>query len=150
MSANSYLTSLAGDLVLKGSEESSINTSISYINNRISTYFGSSVITYFKFGLSTRGTILPRKADENSDIDYMVVFNTSGVTYKPQTYLNQLRQFAERYYSSSEIHQSHPTVVLELNHIKFELVPSIYDYMSRCQIPSPANYWNDWILTAPQ
>ena len=79
----------------------------------------------------------------------MVVFNTSNGTYKPQTYLNQLRRFVEQYYSTSEIHQSHPTIVLELNHIKFELVPSILNNWSQYQIPSPADSWNEWLVTDP-
>jgi tRNA nucleotidyltransferase (CCA-adding enzyme) len=147
MSVNSYLVSLASKLVLKGEEEESIATSVSTISTRIKSYFGSNVDNHFKFGSSTRGTILPRKADENSDIDYMVVFNTSEITYKPQTYLTQLKNFANKYYHSSEIYQSHPTLVLELKHIKFELVPAIYSY--GYQIPSPAKDWNDWMPTDP-
>ena len=149
MSVNSYLTNLSGNLVLRDAEKTSINTSISTISSRISNYFGSQVQAHFKFGSSTRGTILPRWADENSDIDYMVVFNTSDGAYKPQTYLNQLKTFVERYYSSSEIRQSHPTIVLELNHIKFELVPAIVNLWSQYQIPSPASSWEEWLVTDP-
>jgi len=155
MSVNSYLNDLASLLVLKGYEETNINTSISTLQTRISYYFSSSVSSHFKFGSSTRGTILPRKADENSDIDYLIIFNTSGgTTNKPQTYLNQIKQFAEKYYSSSEIRQSHPTVVLELNHIKFDLVPATYSpgypwATLPYQIPSPASDWNDWMPTDP-
>lgn len=147
MSTNSYLISLTSELVLKGSEEDSINSSISTLKARLSVNLTSSIKEQLKFGSSTRGTILPRKVDEQSDIDYMIVFSTLSGTYKPQTYLNQLRQFSERYYSSSEIHQSHPTVTLELNHIKFDLVPAIYNY--GYQIPSPASSWNDWMSTDP-
>ena len=69
------------------------------------------------FGSYIRGTILPRKADASSDIDIMVMFlNPNG--YKPQTFLNRLKNFAEHYYSTSEIYQSNPTVVLELNHMR--------------------------------
>lgn len=110
-------------------------------------HFGSGLKEQFKFGSSTRGTILPRKADEQSDIDYMIVFNTSSGTYKPQTYLDQLRRFSKHYYSASEIHQTHPTITLELNHIKFDLVPAIYSY--GYQIPSPAISWSDWMPTDP-
>lgn len=149
MSVNSYLSNLASTLVLKESELTSINTSISTINFRISNYFGPAISQHFKFGSSTRGTILPRKADGNSDIDYMVVFNTTNGTYKPQTYLNQLKKFAEHYYSTSEIRQSHPTIVLELNHIRFELVPAILDLGSRYQIPTHASNWNEWLFTDP-
>ena len=78
----------------------------------------------------------------------MIVFDTASGTSKPQTYLDRLRRFAEKYYSSSEIHQSNPTVMLELDHIKFDLVPAISQY-SQYQIPSPASSWSDWLLTDP-
>lgn len=149
MSVNSYLASLATALVLGDAEKASIDTSISTIRSRITSHFGVSIVEQFQFGSSTRGTILPRKADKHSDIDYMVVFNTYSGKYKPQTYLDQLRKFAERYYSTSEIHQSHPTIILELNHIRFELVPSVRDMWLPYQIPSPANDWSEWLATDP-
>jgi predicted nucleotidyltransferase len=147
MSVNSHLTDLASTLVLSESEKSSINTSINTLSSRLGLYFGSAVKEHLQFGSSTRGTILPRKADCNSDIDYMVVFNTSEGQKKPQTYLDRLKHFTEEKYSSSEIYQSHPTIVLSLNHIKFELVPAIYNY--GYQIPSPASSWMEWINTDP-
>lgn len=123
MSVNSYLNSLASDLVLSNDENESIKKSISTLETRLKNWFGSAVIESFKFGSYTRGTILPRKVDSDSDIDYMVVFDNSN-NYNPQTYLNRLKSFVENYYSTSEIHQSSPTIVLKLNHIKFELVPA--------------------------
>ena len=150
MTVNSYLENLASSLVLKGDEKDSISTSISTIRTRLSSRFGSSVKERFQFGSSIRDTILPRKADEHSDIDYMVVFDTSSESYKPQTYLNQLRRFVEQYYSTSQIHQSHPTIVLELSHIKFELVPAIKpDLWSSYQIPSPSDSFLEWMNTDP-
>ena len=147
MSVSSHLTGLASDLVLSENEKSSISNSITTLSSRLSGYFGSGVTSQFQFGSSTRGTILPRKADSNSDIDYMVVFDTSDGQKKPQTYLDRLRRFAEAKYSTSEISQSSPTIVLSLNHIRFELVPAIYNY--GYQIPSPASSWSDWMSTDP-
>lgn len=40
-----------------------------------------------------------------------------------QTYLDRLRRFVESRYSTSEIYQSNPTIVLELNHIKIRPRP---------------------------
>lgn len=148
MSVNSHLTQLASNLVLSEGEKLGISTSINTLSFRLNTYFGSNISNHFQFGSSTRGTILPRKADTKSDIDYMVVFDTSidGMK-KPQTYLDRLRKFAEMKYSTSEISQSHPTIVLSLNHIKFELVPALYNYSY--QIPSPASLFSEWIYTNP-
>ena len=147
MTVSTHLASLASSLVLSESEKSSISRSIVTLFSRLDTYFGDGIIEHFQFGSNTRGTILPRKADINSDVDCMVVFDTSDGQKKPQTYLDRLKRFAEQKYSRSEIYQSSPTIVLSLNHIKFELVPAvdIYGY----QIPSPASSWTEWISTDP-
>lgn len=140
MSVLSFLTSTASNAVLSSAEQSSITTSISTLQTRIGLYFSSGVIKqHFRFGSSTRGTILPRSMDEHSDIDYMIVFSQNNAT--PQTYLNRLKAFVEKYYSSSEIYQSSPTIVLELNHIKFDLVPATKNWLGELQIPNGAGGW---------
>ena len=147
MTVSTHLTSLGSNLVLSEDEKTSITKSITTLSSRLSAYFGSNITSHFQFGSYTRGTILPRKADSNSDIDYMIVFNTSDGQKKPQTYLDRLKRFAEAKYSTSEIYQSSPTIVLSLNHIKFELVPAIYNYAY--QIPSPSSSWMEWMSTDP-
>ena len=67
---------------------------------------------------------------------------------KPQTYLDYLNNFAQSSYSRSEIYQSHPAIVLELNHIKFELVPTI-SIFGNYKIPNKQNSYQNWISTNP-
>lgn len=100
MSVNTYLSNCASDLVLSSSEKESITTSINTLETRLTSYFGSNIKENFKFGSYTRETILPRKVDEDSDIDYMIVFDNSN-NYKPQTFLDRLKRFAEAKYSTS-------------------------------------------------
>lgn len=135
--------------VLNGAEKESIATSIRTLSSRLTSFFGSNIKTQLQFGSSTRKTILPRIMDANSDIDYMVVFNDTR--YKPPTYLNQLRRFSNTYYPSSSIYQSQPTLVLELQHIKFEIVPAIENswWGSSYQIPAPSANFDDWMDTEP-
>jgi len=140
MSVLSFLTDLASSAVLSGTEQQSINTSVSTLQNRLGLHFEAGALKqHFRFGSSTRGTILPRSMDEQSDIDYMIVFNDASAT--PQTYLNRLRSFVERRYGTSEIYQSQPTIVLELNHIKFDLVPATTNWFGELQIPNGAGGW---------
>lgn len=148
MTVQSYLSKLSSNLNLNDAEKNGVVRSINAISDRLNSYFGMLIIDHFKFGSYTRGTLLPRKADSSSDIDYMVIFENSN-NYKPQTLLNQLRKFVNYYYSSSEIHQSHPTIVLELNHIKFELVPAKKDIWNNIYIPSPAFSFEEWMKTDP-
>lgn len=145
MSVLSFLVNTASNAVLSSTEQSSITTSISTLQSRITQHFASGMIKQqFRFGSSTRGTILPRSMDEQSDIDYMIVFNENNAT--PQTYLNRLKTFVEKYYISSDIWQSSPTIVLELNHIKFDLVPSTTTWLGGLQIP---NGTGGWMTTNP-
>lgn len=80
----------------------------------------------------------------------MVVFNNQ-FQYKPATLLEKLRGFANYYYSRSEIHRDHPTMVLELNHIKFDLVPAyqLYSWYDSYYIPAPSSDYAEWMFTNP-
>jgi predicted nucleotidyltransferase len=140
MSVLSFLTNTASNAVLSVTGQSSIATSITTLQSRMGGHFDSGVIKqHFRFGSSTRGTILPRSMDEKSDIDYMVVFSENNAT--PQTYMNRLKTFVEKRYGSSEIYQSSPTIVLELNHIKFDLVPATTTWLGGLQIPNGSGGW---------
>lgn len=149
MSINTYLDELSSKLVIKDDEKAKITTSVTSIKSKLNDYFGSEIIDIVVFGSYTRGTILPRKADEESDIDIMVVFEYNSNQYKPQTYLNWLKQFANEYYSRSEIHQDSPTIVLKLNHIKFELVPAYIPFSFSNGVYMIPNGPSDWIMTKP-
>lgn len=141
MSVITYLDGRASEAVLSPDETSSINTSITTIKSRLESYFGTTLGAQFRFGSSTRGTILPRSMDDHSDIDYMVVFSESG--YAPQTYLDRIKRFAEKYYASSDIKQSSPSLVLQLNHIKFDLVPALKPSYAGYRIPDGPDSWQD-------
>lgn len=147
MSVQSYLLEIASNAVLSSAEEAMIDTSILSIKARLSLWFGNEVNEAKQFGSSTRGTILPRSMDEKSDIDMLIVF--SDRQYRPQTYIERIRRFAEEKYYSSEIGQSHPTVVLALNHIKFDLVPAISAWGGGYLIPAPSVGYSDWQATNP-
>ena len=147
---NTYLVAVARSLVLSDIEQKRIDTSIITLQSHLDTWFGKNVTKHFRFGSSVRETILPRKADEDSDIDYMVVFHNQ-YQYKPATLLEKLRSFANHYYSRSEIHKDFPTLVLELNHIKFELVPAyqLYSWYDSYYIPAPSSDYAEWMSTNP-
>jgi len=100
MSVLSFLTSTASNATLVPIEQSSIETSIASLQSRMTQHFSPGMIKqHLRFGSSTRGTILPRKMDKYSDIDYMIVFNDGDATL--QTYLSRLKTFVERRYRSS-------------------------------------------------
>jgi predicted nucleotidyltransferase len=146
MTINSYLTSLASGAISRNQEKLSIQRSIANLESRLKDHFGAQRADSLIFGSYSRGTILPRYMDENSDVDYMVVFSDSGL--RPQSYLDRLRRFAEINYQRSDIEQSNPTIVLSLNHIRFELVPATKNWGS-LQIPARSSDYNDWIYTDP-
>lgn len=148
MSVLSHLTDCASHAVLSSDERHSISTSISTLSSRLKAHFGASIKEQIRFGSSTRDTILPRQIDSNSDIDYMVVF--SELDAQPQTYLDRLRRFVNALYARSDIAQSHPTIVLRLNHIKFDLVPAIKGYFAGAyRIPGPSTGYSVWMDTNP-
>lgn len=148
MSVLSHLTQLSSRLVISDVEDIKIERSIETLSSRVSNYFGTEIRRHFIFGSYNRSTILPRVIDEESDIDYMVVFNNNQ-GFKPNTFLDKLRRFVSYKYSTSEIHRSYPTIVLELNHIKFELVPATLSIWNSLRIPAPSKHYEEWIDTDP-
>lgn len=144
-----YLESLASKLVLSADERASIATSISTLATRLNSNFGIQLKNHYQFGSYTRGTILPRKVDSDSDIDYIVIFE-NPYRYKPDTLLNYLKAFVGKYYNRSEVYRDSPTMVLELKHIKFELVPAQIDIWGRINIPAPSSSYSDWMETDPK
>lgn len=151
MSVRSYLSQVSSSLVLSDDEKLSIARSATTLSERLNSYFQSQIKEDFRFGSYERGTILPRKVDSKSDVDYMVVFD-DYLELQPQSYLTRLRNFVNFRYSTSDIKQSHPTIVLSLNHIHFELVPAIRDKNSligTLQIPSPPSDFTRWMVTYP-
>ncbi|RDU62291.1 SMODS domain-containing nucleotidyltransferase [Helicobacter sp. MIT 14-3879] len=173
MSVNSYLNGLAERAIVRDNEKNKIKISIDTIYQRLKQYdendefslnAKNQIDDYLIFGSYKRGTMISRQFDDNSDVDIMVVFGKkfnefyhlearNNYPKKPQTYLNYLKEFAESKYPTSICKQSFPAVVLELNHIKFDLVPAIIDDFGYCRIPNKQNWYQtrvlDWISTNP-
>ena len=148
MTVSSYLRNLSDNGIIRDQEKESIRTSIATIKRRLDNHFDDTIEDQFIFGSYTRNTILPRSMDQRSDIDYMIVFEYDNIT--PQSYLNRLKNFASKYYSTSEIKQSHPTIKLDLNHITFDLVPALSGSLLFGDYKIPVrNHGDDWISTNP-
>lgn len=149
MSVSTYLNAIAEKAILSDDEKASINRSLSTLKMRLVSYFGSTISSHYQFGSFDRGTILPRNMDTKSDVDYLVLFSDGNL--KPQTYLDRLTRFISAKYSTSEVFQSHPTIQLELNHMRFELVPAVNDWFGGLQIPSKKEFgYQTWIGTEPR
>lgn len=145
MSVDSYLSDLGSSLVVKDGEKLSINRSVDTLISRANTYFGG-FDRCLVFGSYTRGTILPRKADDHSDVDIMMVFDDDD-DYRPQAYINRIKKFAEGKYWNSIVHQDRPSVVLDMQHIRIEMTPGKnYGVEGWYYIPLDASTWQ---LTKP-
>lgn len=147
MSVLSYLNDLSSKLIISLEEKISIGVSLNFLKNNLSSWeHKDDIVEQFVFGSFDRETILPRWADADSDVDYMIVFKNPN-SLQPQTFLTWLRGFSEKYYPRSVSHQSFPTVAVELSHIKFELVPAVkpWGYM----IPDRTTYYSKWQSTDP-
>lgn len=143
---NGYLNSIQSDLYVNGIEEDSIKTSIDAICTRLGYYFGNSehnshkIIKKDIFGSYSRDTMLSRKYDDDSDIDLMIIFEDAS-EYTPQTCLNWLKGFADYWYPNSLVKQSLPTIVIELQNIKFELVPTYKNNYGNLYIAKDSLNW---------
>lgn len=149
MSVLSYLTNLSSQLVLSTEERISIGVSLGFLKTKLSNWSHSSDIQeQAVFGSYDRDTILPRKYDDGSDVDYMIVFKNPN-QLQPETFRGWLKKFAEDKYTRSEIYLDYPTTVLELSHIKFELVPAIKPMWGTYMIPDNTTIFSKWQSTNP-
>ena len=149
MSVLSYLNSLSSQLVLSTAEKNRIGVSLYTLRTRLNNWkHTNDILEQDVFGSYDRDTILPRKYDEGSDVDYMVVFNNPN-NLQPETFRGWLKQFAEEKYCRSEIYLDSPTTVLELSHIKFELVPAIKPMWGTYMIPDNTTIYSKWQSTNP-
>ena len=149
-SLNQLLKYIASQLIIKsGSDEhSKIENSINFIKRNLNSYFRDEIKGTQIFGSFIRSTNLSRKYDDYSDVDLLIIFNVDSDRFLPETYINKLKKFAEKYYSNSITYKSHPTTVIELNHINFDLVPTFIDGLLYDNVYIPDRY-NRWQKTDP-
>jgi hypothetical protein len=148
VSINSILKAKADQYFISyaSSERVKINTSLSHLKANLKRYFQTNTVSLDEFGSFKRGTLLPRNYDIYSDIDLLIVFDHASINVSPSTYRNYLKDFAGYYYPRSVIYKSSPTIVLELDHIKYDLVPAYitkewYQTESQYFIPQTDNSW---------
>lgn len=153
MSCNSLLTTINRQILIKNREdEDSINNSIEWLGRHLRAWEGfAEVSDYFPFGSYVKNTCLPRCVDNHADVDYIIVFNSNHLA--PQTYLNKVNRFIEAKYPRSARYQSHPTIVLDMNNIKFEVMPAVHLWgngTNSYNIPAPQAGAVVWTTTQPQ
>lgn len=132
---------------VKSAEKPRIEVSIDNIASNLKREFGRKILAVEIFGSYRRKTILPRKYDPQSDIDLLVVFDHENINANPSTYRKHLHDFATRYYPKFLSYKSLPSVVLELNHINYDLVPAytreegFFNITDEVYIPESATEW---------
>lgn len=142
-----YLWAIANQALISKEERTKIDVSIRTLEKRLTEHFDGSVIAQkIPFGSHQRNTMLPRRMDEYSDVDYMIVF--SDRDKKPEAYLNRLKGFIRNKYPKSLVYQDHPTVALDMHHIRVELVPAINSIWDGINIPSKGSIFK-WMATDP-
>ena len=153
ISINTLLRKFSDQLFISynSDERKKIDNSINFLTEKLKNYFSNKINDVLIFGSYSRGTILPREFDDHSDIDLLVIFNSEEYNVQPVTYRNNLKKFADIYYPSSTSAKRAPSVVLELNHIMFDLNPCIIkeSWVSSESIYQIPNSNTDWMKTEP-
>lgn len=143
---NYRLQKIAEELFIKyGSKERLyIDERIKAFQKTIKGHFGDDISEIIIFGSYMRDTILPRQYDPYSDIDVLIVFNQKKKERTSETYRDQIRKFAKKKYFATPVVKDHPSVVLEMSGIKFDLVPCRIDkgiFFDDYQIPAKDGSW---------
>lgn len=151
MGINGKLVAFAqNELVLSHNEteREKIKASLSQLESVLRNKLPSEIKEFIRFGSFTRNTILPRKYDPASDVDLMVVFNTSSGKKTPGTYRKYLFDIVSKAYPNSISKKDFPVVKLELNHIMFDIVPAYCEeFFGKSYYIPGAN--DGWRATSP-
>jgi len=143
---NTFLTDLQNKLILSNTEKTRIDSSFQTLKTKIWGLFQQDLLNVELFGSYDRDTLINKEKDP--DVDVMIVFRENK--YQPQTYLDKLKNFGEKYYPRSDIYPDHPTIVIEMSQIKFELVPAYPSTLGGFKIPAPKRKDVSWISTNPK
>lgn len=130
--------------MLNDAARTQIESSLGYLKSKVWGLFQERLDNVHIFGSYDRNTIIP--VGDNMDVDVMILFKRNE--WKPETYLSQIKALCEKYYSNSFVYRDHPTITIELNHIKIELVPA-YLNGSKLMIPGRRTDETPWIPTSP-
>lgn len=111
VSINGRLLQLANEYYINygSTEQKKIDVSVASLISKLKNHFGNEVQNIIEFGSYKRDTILPRRYDDQSDVDLMIIFNHGSLQVTPGTYRNYLVKFAESKYSRSDVFKSSPT-----------------------------------------
>lgn len=127
ISINNRLATFAQKELVLGysdTERAKINGSLTQLEKVLKDKLGSNIKEFVRFGSFTRNTILPRKYDAKSDVDLMVIFNTSNGKKTPGTYRKNLLDVVSIAYPNSVSKKDFPAIKLELTSIMFDIVPA--------------------------
>lgn len=127
MSINNKLVTFAQqELVLahNDTERERIKSSLTQLQTVLKAKLGTGIKGFVPFGSMTRNTILPRKYDQKSDVDLMVVFDTGNGRFNPGTYRKKILDIVSVAYPNSISKKDFPAIKLEFNHIMFDIVPA--------------------------
>jgi len=147
---NRLITFAQQELVLgySSTERDRISSSLAQLQKVLKDKLHNEAKEILPFGSFTRNTILPRKYDSNSDVDLLIVFNTSAGKKTPGTYRKNILDALSSSYPLSVVKKDFPTVKLELNHIMFDVVPShIEEFWNKTYYIPSAN--DSWRTTVP-
>lgn len=138
---------------LKVNNRAKFEAALKTLEIRMKVYMWNKVNKREVFGSFTRETMLPSEYDPEADIDILVIFDDKNYDRTPETYRNQLREFAEKAFQKAEIKKDFPSVVIENNSVTFDLVPCVTesDFFSgkRYFIPESSSNSDEWMETKP-
>lgn len=152
MDIDSYLNKLVKQLSIDKQQRDAINNSVEVLKGKIWAEYRERISSVEIFGSYDRGTELPQSIDDKSDVDILVTFKSND--FQPAILLKQLYQFADDNYNRSDVLTDHPTIVIEMTKVRFEVVPAYIENSffkgDELKIPAPRNKELKWITTEPK
>src|SRR5574344_1205912 len=151
MDLSNYLEKILIKLIVNTKEELSIQKEGVTLENGLNIFFNydkEKVLKHFLFGSYIRNTLISKEFDNNSDIDFLIVFKNIG--NDTHIYINELENFVTKNYSINEIKKLNSKILLEVEGIKIDLIPALQINENKYKIPDFYHNIKNWITIDPK
>ncbi|HWL09993.1 MAG TPA: hypothetical protein VNQ76_16425 [Planctomicrobium sp.] len=147
MSVEALLKTRSAALLPKDCERAAIHSSLNLLAQKLDYHCDPWIESHSCFGSFRRDTDLSRSLYRTIDVDYLIVFEDQRQS--PQVYMERIRRMVTTQFRKGDILKLSPYVTVQLQQIRFDLVPAIRDSLGEYCIPSPASDFQLWIRSSP-
>ncbi len=145
LDTNTYFSYLNNFLILDKIVQEKIEKNIDSIKQKIWGIFQDDLYEIKVFGSFGHDLFIAQ--DKEAALDILVVFKSKELNIP--SILTQIKNCSEEYFTGSNIITRQRSITIEIENLKFDIVPAIFVTKDAVKIPAPGIRELKWILSKP-